>query len=265
MSQFSTDTALQQIADGHFTGQVSPAWNIGTNPNGGYLLSIVMNALARTLAHPDPITVTTHYLRPGVSDAPCDIHVDVLRSGRSVSTARARLVQEGKTRLEVMCTFADLGVSAGVDTEFTVPCPELPPIDVCVPRTGSTQGVNLPISERLEVLLHPDFASPGGSARARMTGYIRIGDGTEPDSRILCMFADAFPPSPFGVLGVVGWVPTIELTVHVRRRPAPGWVWGQFDCEDLTGGRMIESGMLWDSTGALVAQSRQIGLVLNQS
>ena len=32
---------------------------------------------------------------------------------------------------------------------------------------------------------------------------------------------------------------------------------------DLTGGRMIESGCLWDSEGHLVAQSRQIGLLLN--
>ena len=58
------------------------------------------------------------------------------------------------------------------------------------------------------------------------------------------------------------WVPTIELTVHVRRRPASGWMFAHLACEDLSGGRMIESGMLWDSSGALIAQSRQLGLVM---
>ena len=65
-------------------------------------------------------------------------------------------------------------------------------------------------------------------------------------------------------MGSVGWVPTIELTVHVRRRPAPGWVLARFECDDLAGGRMIETGSLWDSSGALVARSRQLGLLLER-
>ena len=78
------------------------------------------------------------------------------------------------------------------------------------------------------------------------------------------LFCDTFPPSPFGQLGVVGWVPTVELTVHVRRRPEPGWILGRFRTDDLEQGRMIESGELWDSTGQLVAECRQIGLVMQQ-
>ncbi|MFN5883661.1 MAG: thioesterase family protein, partial [Burkholderiales bacterium] len=70
-----------------------------------------------------------------------------------------------------------------------------------------------------------------------------------------------FPPSVFGLLGAVGWVPTVELTVHVRRRPAPGWMLGQFRTLDLSDGRMIEDGWVWDSQGQLVVQSRQLALV----
>ena len=78
------------------------------------------------------------------------------------------------------------------------------------------------------------------------------------------MFTDAFPPALFGLLGVIGWVPTIELTVHVRQRPATPWLLGRFVTDDLQGERMIESGALWDEQGALVAQSRQLGLLLPQ-
>ena len=76
------------------------------------------------------------------------------------------------------------------------------------------------------------------------------------------LMADAFPPAVFGLLGQVGWVPTIELTVHLRRRPVSGgWLLGQFWSHDLSDGRVVEDGALWDSAGHLVVQSRQLALV----
>ena len=65
------------------------------------------------------------------------------------------------------------------------------------------------------------------------------------------------------MVGPVGWVPTIELTVHLRARPAPGWILGQFTTQDMQDGRLIEDGALWDSRGTLVAQSRQLALLLD--
>ena len=46
-----------------------------------------------------------------------------------------------------------------------------------------------------------------------------------------------------------------------RHRPAPGWMLGQFRTLDFSDGRIIEDGALWDSTGRLVAQARQLALV----
>ena len=59
--------------------------------------------------------------------------------------------------------------------------------------------------------------------------------GAAPDTRWITLFADAFPPALRTRMGPVGWVPTIELTVHVRRRPASGWVVARFDCDDVEG------------------------------
>ena len=56
-------------------------------------------------------------------------------------------------------------------------------------------------------------------------------------------------------------MPTIELTVQIRRRPVEGWILGRFQTIDASGNRTIEDGQLWDASGALVAASRQVGLV----
>lgn len=229
------------------------------------MVACAMGCVAATLPHPDPITITTHFLRPGLANEPYEVTVEVLRTGRTMSTARATLSQAGKSRVEVLCAYADLTQNVGVAHELNIAPPSLPPPEECVGRSEETQGIHLPILDRLDVRLHPQQAVPGGSNTAEMTGWIRFTDNTAPNSHTLPLFADAFPPSVLSALGVVGWVPTLELTVHIRRRPAPGWVRAQLLTQDLTAGRMIESGMLWDSNGALVAQSRQLGLVKPQT
>ena len=264
MSHYDQETAVSRISDDRWTGHINRQWNIGDNPNGGYLVSTAMAAMLEAVDHPDPLTVTTHFLRPGVADADCEIFVDVVRTGRTLSTVRATLSQEGKSRLELLAAFTDLSVPAGVDSSITLPLPVLPDPADCLQRSGSDQGVDLPILDRLDTRLDPATASPGGSDQAVIQGMIRFADGRAPDSRSLLLFADAFPPSPFSLLGSIGWVPTLELTVHVRRRPAPGWIIGRLETDDLHEGRMVESGALWDSQGFLVAQSRQIGLVMKR-
>ena len=260
MSQFDDETRLRLRADGRWTGHVHPAWNIGQNPNGGYLMSLAMSAMGRLAPeHPDPLSITVHYLRPGSAGLDCEVDAAIVRSGRSLSTARATLSQEGKPRLEVIAALGALGEPA--PPRLTVPPPSIPPPQQCIDRSGEQQGIDLPILQRLEIRLHPDEAHAGAAGRAQVTGWIRLRDGREPDSHAVVLFADAFPPAIFGLLGVVGWVPTLELTVHVRRRPAPGWLLGQFHTRDLADGRMIEDGKLWDSSGTLVARARQLALV----
>lgn len=260
MSQFDDETRLTPAGDTAFEGLVDSAWNIGTNPNGGYLLCLALSALRKAAPeHPDPVSVTVHFLRPGLAGQPCRIDTQVLRTGRTLSTVRATLMQDGVPRLEVLAALGDL--VADTQPTITLEPPEIPPPDQCLQRSGEAQGVELSILDRLDIRLHPAEARAGTAGRAQVTGWIRLRDGRPPDTLASVLFADTFPPAVFGLLGVVGWVPTVELTVHVRRRPAPGWMLGQFRAQDLNDGRLIEDGALWDSAGNLVVQSRQLALV----
>ncbi len=260
--RFDDETATSALGHGRWGADLSDRWNIGEYPNGGYLLATALRAVSQVSPHPDPVSVTAHFLRPGTGGAPADITASVLRTGRSLTTARAGLDQDGTGRLEVLTAFGDLGTSSGDGHEITEPPPDIPPPEACREREGLEQGVELHIQSRLETRIPGPMSTAGEAGIAEMAGWIRFSDGRQPDSLAAVLFADAFPPSIFGLLGRVGWVPTVELTVHVRRRPAEGWVCGRFVTDDLLDGRMIETGTLWDSTGTLFARSRQLAMLL---
>ncbi|MFQ5556022.1 MAG: thioesterase family protein [Acidimicrobiales bacterium] len=262
MGEFDAETAIEPVGSGRWSTRLHAGWNIGDRSNGGYALIPVLRAMRELVDRPDPISATTHFLRPCEGGTDGEVRAEIVRAGRSSSTLRGDLSQGGTCRLAVLAAFGDLSEPAGVEAQISVPPPDLPAPDDCVHRSGLEQGVELPIMSRIDVRLRPEHAVAGGSEEAVVEGWIKLSDGTEPESLSLPFFADAFPPSLHSMLGRVGWVPTVELTVHVRRRPAPGWLRARLECDDLLGGRMIETGSVWDSSGALVARCRQIGLLL---
>ncbi len=260
--EFDSETAIEPAGQARWTAHLSAGWNIGDNSNGGYALTPVLRAMSSLTPHPDPISVTTHFLRPAAGDTEAEVNAEVIRLGRTVSTLRGSLWQHGKQRLEVMAAFSSLDFGDASGPEINEAPPQIPPPQGCVQRRMLDQGVDLPLLSRVDVCVHPDHADSGHSDQAMIDGWIRFSDGTPPSGLALPFFADALPPSLFPLLGTIGWVPTIELTVHVRRRPAPGWLQVRQESHDLYRSKMVESGTIWDSTGAVVACARQVGLLL---
>jgi hypothetical protein len=113
---------------------------------------------------------------------------------------------------------------------------------------------------RVDTRLDPATA---GWALGRPSGepvlraWMRFADGREPDPLALVLFADALPPTSFA-LGNFGWAPTVQLQVLVRALPAPGWCLVEARAGEVAGGWVDEDYRIWDSTGRLVAQSRQL-------
>ena len=89
--------------------------------------------------------------------------------------------------------------------------------------------------------------------------YMRFRDGREPDMAALPLFVDAAAPV---VLEVAGLSTTVQLTVHLRARPAPGWLACRAVTRYVAGGYHEEDFEIWDSAGTLVAQSRQLALLV---
>jgi hypothetical protein len=258
---FVSDTAVRAEGDGRYATEIKPGWDIGSRANGGYLLSIVARAMADAAERPDPVTVTGHYLFP-VQAGAATIATDVIKRGRTFTTALGALHAGGKRLLQVLGTFGDVSTAGGPERVESAP-PDLPAPDACV-AVEPTDTFPPPFMGRVELRLHPEdagFATGAPSGEPRVRGWFRLRDGETIDTLGLVLAVDAFPPTAFNARLPVAWTPTVELTAHVRARPAEGWLRCTFATRFVSGGFLEEDGEIWDGTGRLVAQSRQLALI----
>jgi acyl-CoA thioesterase len=242
-----------------WTARVDPGWTIADRPNGGYLLAMAARAALGAVERPHPLAVSTHFLAPPTL-GPAALEVTRLRAGRSLSTARVTFAQDARPKLEALVTAGRLGGDGTPDWQRAGP-PDLPPPDECL--TGQPDlpsGIRVNILDHLDVRLDPATAGaflgrPGG--RLEMRGWVRFRDGRPPDALALLQAVDALPPTSFE-LGVAAWAPTVELTVYLRGLPAPGWLACVLRGQLWRDGWFDEDAEVWDASGRLVAQSRQL-------
>lgn len=253
-SQFEKDTAVQRVSEGVYSGELKKGWRIGAVPNGGYVLAIAGRALRDALPHRDPLSVNAFYLAPTVL-GPIECRVELLREARSTSFAEVKMYQEGELKVKVTAAYTDLERLQGENWSASER-PAWTAWDDCEPSGDN----GLEFRSNVEIRLVKGLSvfserRPDGSGE--FAGWAQLRDGAAPDVISLLMFADAFPPPAFTVFGPVGWVPTVELTVQVRAHPAPGPLQARLLSRHMSHGVVEEDGEYWDSTGTLVAISRQ--------
>jgi len=258
---FATATAVQPDAAGQWSASIHPGWDIAGNANGGYLLAVATRALVAAAGRPDPVTVTAHYLSPGQPGS-VRITTQILKEGKRFATGSATMFSGSRPLLAVLGTLGDLSQAHGPELVQGAP-PELPPPEQCV-RLHPTGTFPPPFMGRVDLRLHPDdaaFATGNQSGRPLMRGWFRLPGAEHMDSLALLCAIDAFPPTAFNARLPVAWTPTVELTAHIRANPAPGWLRCRFSTRFVTAGFLEEDGEVWDTTGRLVGQSRQLALV----
>ncbi|MAT91324.1 MAG: hypothetical protein CME59_01855 [Halioglobus sp.] len=254
MGQFDSDTAVERVQDNLYRGEVAEGWRVGSVPNGGYLLAIAGRALGQALPHADPLSVNAFFLAPA-DLGPIECRIEVLRVGGSTSFAEAGLYQSGELKVKVTAAYTDLDALQG-ENWTAVQRPACPPWDAC--EASPQKGLEFrKLAELRLVSGRQVFTERRADGSGEFLGWLAHGDGADADALSLLMFADAMPPPVFTVLGPVGWVPTVEITVQVRARPAPGPLLARVSCRHLTRGVVEEDGEIWDSAGNLVAISRQ--------
>jgi hypothetical protein len=254
------DGATQSGAVYRFGARIHQGWDIGGNANGGYLMAIVARAMAQVTGRP-PLTVTGHYLFPGpVGD--CVVEVTLVRSGRRMATATGSLKMGDRELLRMLGTFADQDPSGALYTDGAAPV--LPPYEDCVPAPGPMDTDVPGLVARLDSRLRPGdegFRTGAPTGVAEIAGWFDFADRGLIDLYGLLLAADAFPPPIFNTDVPAAWVPTLELTVHLRAIPVPGPLRCVFRSRFVQGGLLDEDAEIWDAAGQMVCQGRQLALI----
>ena len=254
---FADATAVTPAADGIFAGRIPPEWGFRGRPHGGFLLALAARAAMCASQRPHPHVVSGSFIRSAESGA-AEVHVELMKQGRLVTQTQATLSQRGNVVVAAQVAVGE--PDHDQPSWLQLPDPPPAPYAECVPvphrpgRTGLLERLDI----RYDPATTPDLS--GGTGAARIRGWVEFRDGSPPDALAAVLAADALPPSVLN-LGMAGWAPTVHMTMYVRRPPAPGPLAVSVAARLAAGRWFDEVSDVYDASGALVAQGRQLALM----
>ena len=262
---FEADTAVEDLGGGRFGAEMSERWWVGKGPNGGYVAAVILRAIqASASAERAPRSLTVHYQRAPLA-GPVEIGVEVVREGGRVTFLAARMTQDGKVQATAQAVLSENWGDGGF-SELTMPDAgepgELHTID---PETRAGRP-NMLQNYRVR----PAIGEPAFSGGAPHTGaWIRTREPRLLDAPLAAAFLDTWFPAPFVRLERPFGAPTIDYTVHFRSPLPPPRAEPEdaylvaFNSGLARHGFFEEDGELWSADGVLLAQSRQLALLLD--
>ena len=258
--EFDRDTHVERVGVGTYRARLTDRWNtLGGRPNGGYVLGACMRALGDAITAPDPLAVSAFFLRPA-APGPARITTEVVRTGRRLGTGQVSLIQDEKEVLRAIASFTDLA-RAGGRTVLLSPPPDLPGVEDAIDLLGGRSIPEVTIVDRYDyrVAAIPGWVQGKPTGDASMQFWLRFRDERPVDTLALVAMVDAAWPAVLELSEASS--STVELTVHVRARPRPGWLACRVKTRYVIGGYHEEDFEIWDREGNLVAQSRQLALL----
>jgi acyl-CoA thioesterase len=256
MHQFDRDILFKVDEPFSFSGQIAENWSINGVPDGGYLMAILANAMMQHSEMKSTPIITANFLNrcePG--DA--RVTVEKMITSRQFDRFQGSLSQKGKEKIRAFGTFAVENQACLVERcEASVP--EIAAPEKCI---AVLEVPNYPLFSQLDIRLDPictGWMSEKLSDTSEIKGWIKFKNDRPYDVLSILLMADSFPPAVISSQGMVAWVPTIELSVNVRKIPTTDWLIGIFRTRFITCGLLEEDGEIWDQKGELIAISRQI-------
>jgi acyl-CoA thioesterase len=257
---YDLDTASVARADGVRDATLTDRWNtpLGT-PNGGYILATVLRGLHDEMGADDPLVVAITYLA-APTPGPAEIRTASVRQGRRVQTGTATLWQ-GDRQIATMT--ASFGPRPDGPSSQHVSAPRLPQPDQCADPLDHgmpTDGLFGRIDYRLASM--PGWAAGAPSGDPSVELWQRLHGGRAIDLPALALLCDSFTPPVLELGDGHQKSMTVQLTVFLHRLPRPGWIATRLSTRHVVDGFHDEDCELWDEDGNLVAQSRQLGILL---
>ncbi len=251
---------LERLDEATFRSPLHPAYHLwnGSFVHGGYAMALGSHAMALAAERPDAVTLSAHFLEQ-VDLQPATVHTEVLRRGGRHATVRATLRQDGRDRVVLTGVFGDVAAAKGPTRHSEAP--DVPAWDVCI-----DSGFPRAFSEHVEGRLDPataGFLRGEPTGLAYVQGRLRFRTDEVVGAPALAFLCDVLiSPSIEVGEAQMGWIPTVELTVHVHDPSWRGEVQARIWTDHVTGGYATEDVEVWSGDGTrLLAVGRQLALV----
>ena len=265
-TSFNRATAVSGRGDGVYDVEISPEWRAGRGPHGGYLAAMILRALTKTVADERraPRSLTIHYARsprPG----PAAIHTTLERAGNSLWTLSARLQQHGELQALALAAFSPPWPGRPELDELPMPAvagPDPRPLQPFPAGDGRPRFVQ-------HLVMQPRFGPlpfTGTEEPMETGGWLGLYEPQPLDAAALALFSDSWWSPPFGRLNELATSPTIDLTIHFRQAiadPDPqALCLARFSTGMVHDGFFENDARIWSTDGRLLAQARQLALLL---
>lgn len=274
MGSFEEDVVVEPCGGGRYHGQLDHSWDLVAVPQGGIVASLALRAAGLEVGDPGQLLRTCTTVFAGqVAAGPLDIHVSVLRRGRSATQVQAAVRNKGaEAGASIVAVFGSS--RRGPSFVDAVP-PEVPPPLAChsyrePPPPGIQPFEPLPFWTRVEgraALGHPPWEQhePTGSDVAtwlRFDSPPQLADGAIDPLGVLTL-ADRMPGCVAERLGHQGppwFAPSADLTVYLFEPLRTEWLLAHDRARWADDGWASAESVLWDENGTLVAYATQMML-----
>jgi acyl-CoA thioesterase len=256
---FSQDTAVTRVGPSSFTAELHERWASLVGIHGGYTAAVVANAMSAAVDDPSRglrsfATQFASIPRPGL----VTIEVTVERTGKSMSTTSARMLQEG--RVLQVAHAASSTTRPGLAYDDYIRPRDAGPGDT--PQFASSGGGGH--FQNADVRLDPDVILFGGADEARIGAWLRPLQDEPIDAAWLIAMCDLLPPAVFARTTGPAKAATIEYVVHLATDqpsvPLGEYVYLSCHSPLSNEGFAVEDATMWAPDGRVLAVARQTRL-----
>lgn len=264
MHPFDVATTVTPAGPGRFTGTFERRWWVQRGPNGGIVAALILRAMQETIADADrlPRSLTIHYIAPA-DEGPCEVATEIVRQGRSLTSVSSSLTQNGSTIALALGAFS----KTRNGPEFVDLAPPAAPPYASTTVFERPPGTAPNIADNYDT--RPVIGGPifSGAPEAVTGGWLSFAEPRHVDDVAVAAFTDGWLPAIMVKATEFIGVPTVDLTIHFRNPPRAGLehCLAVFRSRVSAGGFVEEDGEVWSDDGVLLAQSRQLAVVLPMS
>ena len=262
-TEYDAATTLTAEGDSAYRVDLDPGWFVA-GPNGGYVAALLLRAVQSVPAVRGlpARSMSVHYPQAGTA-GPALLDVSVDRVGRSLGFASVTMRQGDRLIAKAMVA---VGSGRSELTFQDVRPPDFAPAEETARAEMPTEMLP-PIAHRFDyrpatpMALFSSDTSDGWC-------WLRLKEPRPVDDAVLALMVDALAPAMFFRKVEPHIYPTVDLTVHLRNPVPPGydgWCLAHVATRTAAQGFIEEDCDVYDASGSLLAQGRQLALMVPMS